>query len=243
VRVGWERGGWEAAALLDRLLGDLVQGATGDAEGDPHVERCDERRKPEPKRRAARDDIPEHRVHQGKTHVVRHERILDAVVAAARRLESRHLPVVVDHNLIPRQHDHANSRWRGLAGHEGTCNDPVRVVNPAPESPTPFHPVATVDGFGLAFGCDHPGHWRDAFGEDSLSGPGGQEGTSDGARPRQDPGAPTRRAVDPRQCLEDFQLCERIDFVPTQFTRTSEAEQARLAQGLDGEFIQAAEFL
>src|SRR5262249_55299820 len=29
VRVGRERGRWKAAALLDRLLGDLIQGATG----------------------------------------------------------------------------------------------------------------------------------------------------------------------------------------------------------------------
>jgi hypothetical protein len=53
----------ESPALLDRLLGDLIQGTTGDAEGDTHVERHDERRHPYPKRGTARDGIPEHRVH------------------------------------------------------------------------------------------------------------------------------------------------------------------------------------
>src|SRR5262249_18298908 len=113
VWVGRKRRRREAAALLDRLLGDLVPGATRAAEGDRHVERYDECRKSEAKRRAARDGIPESCVHKAKRHLVRHEHVLDAVIAAARGLESRHLPVVVDHDLPSRQENHPNFCWRG----------------------------------------------------------------------------------------------------------------------------------
>jgi len=70
----------------------------------------------EAKRRATGDRIPEDRVHKGKRHLVRHEYVLDAVIAAARGLESRHLPVVVDHDLPSRQENHPDSRWQGLVG-------------------------------------------------------------------------------------------------------------------------------
>ena len=56
----------------------------------------------EAKRRATGDGIPDHRVHKGKRHFVRYEYVLDAVIAAARGLQSCHLPVVVDHNLPSR---------------------------------------------------------------------------------------------------------------------------------------------
>jgi hypothetical protein len=51
-----------------------------------------------------------------------------------------------------------------------------------------------------------------------------------------------RRAVDPCRCFDDLHRCDGVGFVTTELTRTNEAEQARLAQGLDGGFIQAAEF-
>src|SRR6516225_4695501 len=70
----------------------------------------------------------------------------------------------------------------------------------------------------------------------------GQKGASNGAGERQDPQGPTRRAVDPCHRLEVLHHCDGIGFVPTEVARTSEAKQARLAQGLDGGFIQTAEF-
>lgn len=51
-----------AAALRDRLLGDLIQGATRDAEGDRHVERNDECGKSEAKCRATGNGISKDRV-------------------------------------------------------------------------------------------------------------------------------------------------------------------------------------
>jgi hypothetical protein len=50
-----------------------------------------------------------------------------------------------------------------------------------------------------------------------------------------------RRGVVWRAVLEDLHRCDGIGFVPTELTRTTEAKQARLAQGLDG-VIQTAEF-
>jgi hypothetical protein len=91
----------------------------------------------------------------------------------------------VDHNLIAWHDYHATSLDRGLVGDERACKDPVRVVNAAAESPTPFHAIAAIDGFREAPRREQPGHGQDDVGKNPLSGPARQESACERATARQ----------------------------------------------------------
>src|SRR5271166_6533352 len=107
-----ERGRRKATALFDRLGSDLIQGATRDSECNPNMEWRDERWHPDPHRRTACNRFTLEHVHQRETHLFRNEHVLDAVVAAARTLQSGYLPIVVDHNLVSRHDDQPYPRRR-----------------------------------------------------------------------------------------------------------------------------------
>src|SRR5260370_40661773 len=105
MRMSLQRRGRKAAALFDRLRRNLVQGATGNSQSYPDVERSEQPGKPKPECGPAGDGISLKRIDQRDGHLLRNQHILYAEVAAAGAPQTSDLPVVMDKNLFSWQHD------------------------------------------------------------------------------------------------------------------------------------------
>jgi hypothetical protein len=117
--------------------------------------------------------------------------------------------------LLAWQNYNADSFDAGVAGNKGSRDDPLRVVNTTTEGPPPINTVAAVDRFSLPSWRIHTSHRWYTVSKNPLSRPGRQKSAYVGANQCQVFNHPTRRSVDPRQRLDNFELGQGIGFVPT----------------------------